>query len=120
VNHELERELEEAMNMPITKTQREVFLRVSAVRDPVAECRRRWPDFRFEIRDAHWPLPAGATKPKRKATFVAAFWSAPTGVPRGLQHDAGKNPSPAEVETAKQLLARQALINDEYRRRSPL
>ncbi len=102
------------MNMPATRVQREIYEKVMAISDPAAECLRRWPDFRFEVRQERWST-FSKYPDKPKATFVGAFWSA-DGHERGLQHEAGRPvATDAQIREAKEVIARQALVNAEYR-----
>ncbi len=103
------------MNTPFTKAQVEAYQNAMKAVDPIAECIRRWPDFRFEERQERWPAfsrQAGA--PKR---YVArALWTR-DGREYGLSKVAGTPTATSkQIAEAKEFIARHALFNDEYRR----
>lgn len=100
----------------ITKQDRDIYARVHRINDPVAECQKRWPTFRFEERQERWPAfhPTKANEPK--AYYVRALWHG-DGYPRGLDAKAGEPTATVEqIQEAKTLIARAALLNHEHRK----
>ena len=100
----------------ISRLEKDIYARVHRIKDPVSECRSRWPNFRFEERQERWPSfhPTKANKPK--AYYVCALWHG-DGHERGLNMKAGEpTATPAEIQESKVLIARAALLNHEHRK----
>ncbi len=92
--------------MNYTKRDKEIYRRVDLIKNPIAECKKRWPDFAFEVR-------VTATAEGKLVKEVTARWTR-DGIARGfkeqIRHDAGSE----DVAWSKENIARGALMKAEY------
>ena len=82
-----------------------VFSQVTGIADPVAECRKRWPDLAFREEIQRTPTYSGRA--------LVASWTR-DGVPRGLTSPLSLNPTPEERREAERHIAVAAILRAEH------
>jgi len=87
----------------MTNDELEVARTVGKIKDPIAEAKRRWPDFRHEV------------KVQGSTTFLFAYWTR-AGKRRGFKDPVPSSPSPQDITTALEHVATAALISAEHDR----
>ena len=97
------------MTQPYTREQAAASKAVDAIRDKLAACARRWPDWEWEN------VPTYDRAGKIVARNMMARWSV-RGREHGLQTPIPIVPSETDVAEAKDNIAHCALLNAEHRK----